>query len=107
MIPGERAGGKPRRYSKKRGALIHSPTRGLPRWPFRPPRCRLRGCPFVNIMRSRRRAGHDGGKASMKQYLLAVHMIEGEPMPAEAEMQRSYQAVDKFNGELMAAGEWV
>ena len=23
----------------------------------------------------------------MKQYLLAVHMIEGEPMPAEAEIQ--------------------
>ena len=43
----------------------------------------------------------------MKQYLLAVHMIEGEPAPAEAEMQRSYQAVDKFNSELMAAGEWV
>src|ERR1700733_12324762 len=43
----------------------------------------------------------------MKQYLLAVHMIEGEPAPAEAEMQRSYQAVDKFNSELMASGEWV
>ena len=43
----------------------------------------------------------------MKQYLLAVHMIEGEPTPAEAEMQRSYQAVDKFNSELMASGEWV
>ena len=43
----------------------------------------------------------------MKQYLLAVHMIEGEPASAEAEMQRSYQAVDKFNSELMTSGEWV
>jgi hypothetical protein len=43
----------------------------------------------------------------MKQYLLAVHMIEGELMPAEAEIQRSYQAVDKFNNELMTSGEWV
>ena len=43
----------------------------------------------------------------MKQYLLAVHMIEGEAAPSEAEMQASYQAVDKFNQELMTSGEWV
>jgi len=43
----------------------------------------------------------------MKQYLLAVHMVEGEPVPSEEEMQRSYQAVDSFNRELMASGEWV
>jgi hypothetical protein len=43
----------------------------------------------------------------MKQYLLAVHMVEGEPAPSEAEMQRSYKAVDAFNQELMASGEWV
>ena len=43
----------------------------------------------------------------MKQYLLAVHMIEGEEMPPEAEIQESYQAVDKFNSELMTSGEWV
>jgi hypothetical protein len=43
----------------------------------------------------------------MKQYLLAVHMVEGEPAPSEAEMQQSYQAVDAFNRELMASGNWV
>jgi hypothetical protein len=43
----------------------------------------------------------------MKQYLLAVHMIEGEPEPSEAEMQASYAAVDAFNQEVMAAGQWV
>jgi hypothetical protein len=43
----------------------------------------------------------------MKQYLLAVHMVEGEPAPSDEEMQRSYQAVDAFNRELMASGEWV
>jgi hypothetical protein len=43
----------------------------------------------------------------MKQYLLSVHMVEGTPAPSDEEMQRSYQAVDAFNKELMAAGEWV
>jgi hypothetical protein len=44
---------------------------------------------------------------TMKQYLLAVHMIEGEPTPSEAEMQASYQDVDAFNRELMSSGQWV
>jgi hypothetical protein len=43
----------------------------------------------------------------MKQYLLSVHIIEGTPMRSEAEIQRSYTAVDAFNKELMASGEWV
>ena len=43
----------------------------------------------------------------MKQYLLAVHMVEGEPVPTEAEMQQTYQAVDAFNAELQSAGAWV
>ena len=43
----------------------------------------------------------------MKQYLLAVHMVEGEPVPPEAEMQQAYQAVDAFNAELKSAGAWV
>ena len=43
----------------------------------------------------------------MKQYLLAVHMVEGEPAPSEEDAQRSYQAVDAFNRELMASGQWV
>jgi hypothetical protein len=43
----------------------------------------------------------------MKQYLLSVHMVEGDPVPPEAEIQRMYQAVDAFNKELMSSGEWV
>ena len=44
----------------------------------------------------------------MKQYLLAVHMVEGEqPYQSEAEMQQAYQDVDVFNRELMASGQWV
>ena len=30
----------------------------------------------------------------MRQYLLAVHMIEGEPAPPEDQVQRMYKAVD-------------
>ena len=43
----------------------------------------------------------------MKQYLLAVHMVEGAPARSEEEIQRSYQAVDAFNRELMSSGQWV
>jgi hypothetical protein len=43
----------------------------------------------------------------MKQYLLAVHMVEGEAGRSEEEAQQSYQAVDAFNRELMASGQWV
>jgi hypothetical protein len=43
----------------------------------------------------------------MKQYLLAVHMIDGEPAPSEAEMQRAYKAVDAYNADVKAAGAWV
>ena len=43
----------------------------------------------------------------MKQYLLAVHMVEGEPVPSEAQMQEAYKAVDALNADLKAAGAWV
>ena len=43
----------------------------------------------------------------MKQYLLAVHMVEGEATPSEEEIQQAYQAVDAFNAELQSAGAWV
>jgi hypothetical protein len=43
----------------------------------------------------------------MKQYLLAVHMVDGEPVPSQEQMQRAYQAVDVFNEELKSAGAWV
>lgn len=43
----------------------------------------------------------------MRQYLLSVHMVEGEPDPAEEEIHRIYAAVDTFNAELQSAGAWV
>ena len=43
----------------------------------------------------------------MRQYLLAVHMVEGEPAPTEEQMQQVYKAVDAFNAELKSAGAWV
>lgn len=43
----------------------------------------------------------------MTQYLLAVHSVEGEPMPAQEQMQRAYKDVDALNGELQSSGVWV
>jgi hypothetical protein len=43
----------------------------------------------------------------MKQYLLAVHMVEGEPVPSDEQMQQAYKQVDAFNAELRSAGAWV
>jgi hypothetical protein len=47
------------------------------------------------------------GRTDMKQYLLAVHMVEGEPVPSETQMQQAYKAVDAFNADLQSAGAWV
>ena len=43
----------------------------------------------------------------MRQYLLAVHVVEGEPIPTEEQTQRVYKGVDAFNAELKSAGAWV
>ena len=43
----------------------------------------------------------------MKQYLLSVFMVEGEPAPSEDEMQQMFKDVDVVNAELQAAGKWV
>jgi hypothetical protein len=43
----------------------------------------------------------------MTQYMLAVHLTDGEPARSESEVQRSYKAVDGFNAELQSAGAWV
>jgi hypothetical protein len=34
-------------------------------------------------------------------------MVEGAPVPDEAQIQQAYQAVDAFNAELQSAGAWV
>jgi hypothetical protein len=43
----------------------------------------------------------------MTQYLLAVHMVEGQPARSDADAEAAYKAVDAFNGELQSAGAWV
>ncbi len=42
----------------------------------------------------------------MKQYLLSVHMVEGET-PSEEDMAQAYADVDVFNAELQERGAWV
>ena len=43
----------------------------------------------------------------MTQYLLSVHMVEGEPEPAPDVIEQMYKDVDVFNEELKASGAWV
>jgi hypothetical protein len=43
----------------------------------------------------------------MNQYLLSVHMVEGEAAPPPEEMQQAYHDVDVFNAELQEKGAWV
>ena len=43
----------------------------------------------------------------MKQYLLSVHMVEGEEMPAPEVMQQMFEGVEKFNAKVLEAGRWV
>jgi hypothetical protein len=43
----------------------------------------------------------------MKQYLLAVNGVQGEPTPPDDTIQQMYAAVEAFNTELQDAGAWV
>lgn len=43
----------------------------------------------------------------MTQYLLSVHLVDGEAQPSDEEIQRMYKAVDLFNDEIKAEGHWV
>ncbi|MFC4946262.1 YciI family protein [Pseudonocardia sp. GCM10023141] len=43
----------------------------------------------------------------MKQYMLAVHGVEGAPVPSAEEMHIAYAQTDRVNAELKAAGVWV
>ena len=43
----------------------------------------------------------------MAQYLLAVHIDEGEEPPSPEELEQMYKDVDVVNQELKAKGAWV
>ena len=43
----------------------------------------------------------------MKQYLLSVHMVEGEPEPPAEVIEQMYKDVEAFNQEVQAEGAWV
>ena len=43
----------------------------------------------------------------MTQYMLSVHMVEGEPMPAEDEIVQMYADVEAVNEQIRKAGAWV
>jgi hypothetical protein len=43
----------------------------------------------------------------MTQYMLSVHMVEGEDTPSEEEIQQMYKDVDVVNEEIKASGAWV
>ncbi len=43
----------------------------------------------------------------MKQYLLSVHMVDGEEAPSAEEMAQAYADVDTFNEEVRRQGAWV
>jgi hypothetical protein len=43
----------------------------------------------------------------MKQYLLSVHYIEGQPPPARDVMAKIYKDVNTLNDEMRATGTWV
>jgi hypothetical protein len=43
----------------------------------------------------------------MKQYLLSVHMVEGQQPPEPETMKQMYADVDALNSRLQAEGVWV
>ena len=43
----------------------------------------------------------------MTQYLLSVHMVEGQDLPAPEVMEKMYKDVDVFNDKLQKQGAWV
>ncbi len=43
----------------------------------------------------------------MKQYLMAVHYVEGEPDPDPETMQQMFKDVEAFNQSMMDQGLWV
>ena len=43
----------------------------------------------------------------MTQYLLSVHMVEGQELPPPEVIEQMYKDVDAFNSEIQQSGHWV
>jgi hypothetical protein len=43
----------------------------------------------------------------MKQYLLAVHSVEGSPAMTDEEMETVFRQTGRINDEMRSAGVWV
>ena len=43
----------------------------------------------------------------MKQYLLSVHYVDGQPAPSQEVMEQMYHDVEAVNASLREAGAWV
>ena len=43
----------------------------------------------------------------MKQYMLSVHYVEGQPATPQEEMQQAFKDVDALNKKMEASGAWV
>jgi len=43
----------------------------------------------------------------MPQYLMSVHMVDGQPPPDDATTQKMYADVGAYNDRLQAEGAWV
>ena len=43
----------------------------------------------------------------MKQYLLSVHYVEGEPARSEDDTQKAFRDVAVLNDEMVSQGAWV
>ncbi|WP_433618290.1 YciI family protein [Dactylosporangium sp. CA-139114] len=43
----------------------------------------------------------------MKQYLLAVHAVEGAPAMSDEETQHMFRETDRINQEMVRTGTWV
>ena len=43
----------------------------------------------------------------MKQYLLSVHSVEGDPAPSPEAAEKMYKDVDELNAEIQSSGAWV
>ena len=50
---------------------------------------------------------HQQRENTMKQYLLSVWSVDGQPEPTPEAMQKAYADVDAFNAGIIASGAFV